>query len=296
MAVILAVIMGVLCLAIACAFLPRRWAWLGLAMCTLGAGLLWLDLHVQPMLDGDDFGFGAFFIQSWMVVGTVALVVIVLREAAAPGRQRQAGEAPPLGLWPGPVGVLIGVFFMHWLSNRLAGAPPLMAHLMTGAAGVALAGGAGWLAWRARLRWGFLRDLGHLAVAIGLTISAWVLVSAMDAERTAALAGETAEGAPWCAVTFAGHDRPRPAVDALELSRLVSRSGGRHFLDDAHWLVVEAPDGMVAKRLRSGLSGPAKFDDLKIEGEAPPCTPQIGGNLDSGRKRPPYPPLTVKRG
>lgn len=290
MGVLLLLVILILPMVSAC--LPLRWAWLGLAGCGMAGGLIWLDAHVVPFGDdGDRFGLGALIFGGWLMIVALALVTIILR--AALGSRGPAADRP--ALWPGPIGILLGVFFMHWLSNRLAGTTPAGdLHVATGAVGAA----AGWLAWKFR-PWGWRsppRDVAHVAIAGCLTVSAWAIVSAMDADRTAALARETADGAPYCVLTFAGREHPRPARNVLELSRLVSRSGGRSFIDDAHWLIIDEPDGMVAKRLRSSLFGPTEFDDHAIEGQAPPCTPRIGGNLDTGRKRSPHPPLTVERG
>ena len=52
----------------------------------------------------------------------------------------------------------------------------------------------------------------------------------------------------------------------------------------------------MALRLRSGLSGPVKFDLLKIDSDAAPCIPEPGGNLNPDRERSLHPPLTVERG
>lgn len=243
---------------------PRpRWAMLGFGTFVLLAGLDQLNLHGIPVTeDGDRVGFDILLRMVWLALGIVCgLVALVLNiDREDPG--------PPL--WPLPIGLLVAVLGMHWLSNRLAGATPAgLVHV-----GVAAVGrGAALALWFGR-SWGRVAPALHL-LAMVVSISTVLLVgkAAIGALQGAALAERTAGGAPYCLLTFAGRDHPRPARVVLELSSLVSRSGGRAAFDDAHWLVVGGAEGPTAIRFR-------RFDKgVTAKREPGACQPVAGGNL-----------------
>lgn len=240
-------------LVIALAFLPSRWALLCQGIYWLGAGLLWLDRHGQPFgEDNDRLGLGASLFVVWVCAGLVGTAIATTRHLIrGPKSKYQA-------LWPLPVGILFGVLLLHWLSNRLAGATPAwLLHVLVTFSGVMIAG----IVWSLRRRSGLGRDL-HLVAATGsITVAALVAWAALDAFRWVARAHAVASGAPYCLLTFAGREHPRGATSVFELSPLVSRSGGRSFIDDAHWLVIAKPTGTVAKRWRAPWPAPGYFED-----------------------------------
>lgn len=250
----------------ALAMLPlRRWALLSQGLYWLAMGLIALDEHARPFgEDNDRFGLGALILGAWLFAGVVGLLLSMRRLPAESDRSRAA-------LWPVPVGTLVAVLFLHWLSNRLAGATPAwLVHVTV--FGVALGNAA--VIWKVRPRLGTRRNLAHLAVVAAVTVSALVAWAALEAASWGARAREIANGAPYCLLTFAGRDHPRPAASVLELSSLVSRSGGRSAFDDAHWLVVAGPKGVTAKRYRTPWGRAAYFEDRR--GPAA-CSPRIGG-------------------
>lgn len=259
------------------ALLPRRWAFLGFGLFTLVAGVFWLDMHVQPFGELNDRGLGTLLFGVWVIVGLVGFASVFLRAGVHRllfGKTAQSDRTPPLALWPLPIGSLLAIFFMHWLSNRLAGATPAWAVHVA----VTLAGSmVGAFLWRYRPSQRLLRDISHAAIAGCVGVVIWVAAGAFDAYRWASEARDHAGGLPYCVLTFAGRDHPRPARSVLDLSRLVSRSGGRSFIDDAHWLIVVEPEGLTAKRWRPNYGAMPFFEDRKIEDAA--CRPEIGGNI-----------------
>lgn len=267
----------ILLLPVVPAFLPRRWAFLGYGLLLLALGLLWLDLHGTPFGESNDRGLGVLLMGGGALVGLIGFGAVLARRPVLSLLTRKPAPEPPprLALWPLPVGALLAVFFMHWLGNRLAGSGPAwLVHVVVAAAAVGLA----LASWRLRSRDPLFHVPSHLALVICAGAVAWTGWGVWEAPRWAARAEAAADGAPWCALTFAGRAHPRPATDVLQLTRLVSRSGGRGFMDDAHWLIVAGPGGLTAKRWRERPGGRAGFEDRQVE-EAPACTPVSGGNL-----------------
>jgi hypothetical protein len=270
-------LVAILLLPVVPAFLPRRWAVVGYGVVLLLWGLLWLDLRGEPFGESNYRGFDALLLGGWGLVALIGFCTVVARRPLLALLIRKPRVDPPAGLalWPLPVGALLAVFFMHWLSNRLAGAGPAwLVHGVIASTAVA----AGVVLWRFRPRDASLRVLSHLALVMCAGVAAWIGWDVGDSGRWAARADAAADGAPWCALTFAGRDHPRPAEATLDLTRLVSRSGGRGFMDDAYWLVVATPQGPQAKRWRPASGDPSGFETRPVAGAAA-CTPVPGGNL-----------------
>lgn len=242
--------------------LPPRRARMAFGVFVLLVGLDQLELHGIPMTeDGDRTGIGTLLRLIWLTLGLVCGFVVMVRDI-----DRQ-DPGPPL--WPMPIGVLVAVLGVHWLSNRLAGATPAgLIHVgVAGAgAGVALA------LWRRR-SWAWAAPASHwLAMVTSVSVVLLVGMAAIGALHGVARAQRAAGDAPYCLLTF-GREHPRPAREVMELSSLVSRSGGRAAFDDAYWLVVAGADGPAAFRFRRYSSGV----DAKHGPAA--CRPVVGGNL-----------------
>lgn len=259
------------------AFLPRRLVGLGFGTIALLTGLILLEVHNEPLgSDGDRSGLGQLTFMVWL---TLALVGFVVRLATDGGLSSLAtvrsAAAHTLLSWTLPIGVLLAVMAMHWISNRLAGASPAWRiHLLVG-------GGAGMLAvWMMRggLSATISPDLRQLGIITAAGLSLLVAKAAISAPMWAATAREEAAGAPYCMLTFAGREHPRLATTVLELSPLVSRSGARSFVDDAYWLVVTEGGVHQPKRWQLGWGGRSGFEDA-YAGHKPACLPVPGGNL-----------------
>lgn len=261
---------------LAFALLPSRWAYFSFGCVVLVAGLLWLDSHVQPF-GGNDFGLGRLLLVGWLGLTAIGFFTVLVRPVVARLLSiRSKPQVARLALWPLPMGILIGVFFTHWLSNRLAGATPaLLVHMAVGSAGLA----AALVVWWFRPRAGILRGLAHGAITVCLTIFAWVAVAGFEAQRWASSASTQAAGAPYCTLTFAARDQPRPAREVLELSRLVSRSGGRSFSEDVSWLVIQGRGGLEVRR-SNRIWTAEPFSAPLTPVRLPSCSPELGGGLE----------------
>jgi hypothetical protein len=265
-------LIALLFVAVVPAFLPRREAYLGFGVFALAVGLIWLEQHVQPFLDDNDrLGLGPWLLAIWVSTGLVGFLYVLLRRAGDHEEAAEDGRA----LWPLPVGALFAVFFFHWLSNQLAGATPAwLVHINVAAGALTV----GILLLRYRPGNAPFRNLVHVAATGSLVVALLVGKAAVDAPLWAAKAREAADGAPFCVLTFAGREHPRPARHILELSPLVSRSGGRSFAEDARWLIVLGPQGPVAKRWRSPWGRDPRFENHPVDGNTA-CEPELGGNL-----------------
>lgn len=167
---------------------PCRWALLWQGVYWLALRLIALDEHARPVgEDNDRFGLGLLILGAWLFAGVVGLLLSMMRLPAECDRSRAA-------LWPVPVGMLVAVLFLHWLSNRLAGATPaLLVHATV--FGVAL--GIAAVIWKGRSRVGTRQDLAHLAVVAAVTVSALVAWAALEAAYWGARAREIANDAPY---------------------------------------------------------------------------------------------------
>jgi hypothetical protein len=265
-------LIALLFVAVVPALLPRREAYLGFGVFALVTGLMWLQQHVQPFSeDNDRLGLGPWLLAIYAFVGLFGFLYFLLRRTRDDEEVVQDGHA----LWPLPVGALLAVFLFHWLSNRLAGTPPAwLIHIYVAAGALTV----GILLIRYRPRKAPFRDLVHVAATGSLVVALLVGKAAVDAPLWAAKARAAAGGAPFCVLTFAGREHPRQATHVLELSPLVSRSGGRSFAEDARWLIVSGPQGPVAKRWRSPWGRNPRFENYPTDGNTA-CVPESGGNL-----------------
>ncbi|HEU0045054.1 hypothetical protein [Sphingomonas sp.] len=246
---------------VAPAFLTGRWIGLGYGLLFLLLGLLALQQHVLPFGE-DRWGLGGMVLA---VMGLLTGLGIAARTIWDVGHDRFFASRPPSPWlsWAMPTGALVAVLAFHWLANRLAGATPAwLVHLGVAGPAMGVAALVGLMPVRAGL--GQTRVL-LLASCLGLTLL--VVHAGARAIIYANLASTEADGAPYCLLTFAGREHPRLATQVLELSPLVSRSGGRSFAEDAAWLVVGEPRD--PRRLR--LRGSAFQEDRNARGAS--CVP-----------------------
>ena len=259
------------------AILPRRLSGLVLGSVILIASLVLLDERNIPIEDRDslDAFIGHLLVEAWLVLAGAALL---LRATLGGWRQDGAQAPAPLKLhqqilgWPLPIGALLAVCLMHWLSNRMAGAEPAwVVQLMVAGASAAI------LALVLHSKWlRTIPDVSTLAAVTAVTCTLLVGKAAIDARQWRALADVTAAGRPYCLLTFAGREHIREAKQVLELSPLVSRSGGRSFVEDRPYFIVIEGTGPRAKGWKEGRGGtvtdaPA---DLPLA-----CVPRIGGGI-----------------
>jgi hypothetical protein len=248
------------------------------------AGLLWLEERNIPFQDLGIFGgMGT----SWaLVVGLTVVIAAVIRWFRSLAREQRRG-LPALADWHLPAAVVAAVFFFHWLANRLAGeSPALTVHIIVIATALAASGLLAGALWFARDSLRARPVLRSVTTGMLLFACAFLVIVAKGTASVAStlrLASDEAAGRPYCMLTFAGRDQFRPARGALELSPLVSRSGGRNFIEDAYWLVVQSADGPQRLRLRqrkdrdyfSARAAPAS-DSMA---DSAPCNPQPGGGI-----------------
>lgn len=263
------------------ALLPRRAMLFVLGINILLLGLVLLDMRTTPSSEDDrSFGLAGLLVAAWIAASFVSYGLRFLR-----GGRDDVPEEPHEGAlqallsWPLPVGLLLSVFAMHWLSNRLAGSSPAwLIHLAVGTVAIL----AGVVALRVQSS-DSLKPLRHVVAVACLGLGALVLKAAATAPIWAARAHAEARSRPYCLLTFSSRDRLRPAVSILELSPLVSRSGGRSFIDDqVAWLVVQENgvgkamswvDSVGGRRRSYFRSEPRTFN--------PPCRPGVKGQLGS---------------
>jgi hypothetical protein len=142
--------------------------------------------------------------------------------------------------WPIPVATLGAVVFFHWLANRLAGVgSAALVHLIVGGAAAVCSAVA--VLTRKHLSAKQPLARGPLAVVALTSVALIFLVgyASLTAHRHRRVAEVEAAGRPWCVLTFAGSGKGSPAQTWLDLSPLVSRSGGRSYLEDVAWLAIE---------------------------------------------------------
>ena len=215
----------------------------------LALGLIWLGERNIPfgrlgMLGDIGTGWTQF-------VGSTLIIAIIIRVFRSYG----ADVAPPAGWWldwDPPLAGLTACFAFHWLANRMAGYEPAkLPHISIVGLCLAVMAALLWTLPGPRLR----MEVRPLLFAFCLTLGALVLHAGYTARVRYDLARTKAEGRPFCLVTYAGRDQPRQAVSWWSLSPLVSRSGGRSYVDDrVDWLLVSdsAPSHDPPRVGRSG--------------------------------------------
>lgn len=200
----------------------------------LPLGLLWLEERNLPFRDLGMFG-GIGLVWSKLLIFTIVLAAFVRVFQSA-----VADRPPPphwVADWQPPVAILAAVFFFHWLANRLAGwSPAMQPHFI----GIGCCTVAAFLLERdLRIRPRRF-DLRPFALCFASAMLMLLLYAGWVAMRQAGQAVKEADGRPFCLISYAGSRHSFQATDRWQLSPLVSRRGGRSYLDDgASWLFID---------------------------------------------------------
>lgn len=243
---------------------PVRWLRLTVSVIVLGLGLLWLDEHIATVAPYDDDGpfhgiFSGIILYMDMAVG----VGVMLRGYALILDDEDKPRSNIDQLWPVPMAMLAASLFMHWLSNRLAGAqPPMPIHIGLIAAALVVAALFGFISYR----WPRFRPVTMFITVFAATIAAMV---AGDAAKGLALwrsSKQEAGNNPHCIMTYGGFEHRRVARDGWDLSPLVNRHYGNWAAGKAPLLIYKDREKLVQLRLHWG-----EF----LEGGLgpPPCLP-----------------------
>jgi hypothetical protein len=248
---------------------PREWARAVAGWGLLAAGLVFLLDHLQhPAPYDDDF----LDIDLGLALGTVwastIVGALVIRRALLdpdPLGEKPALPAAPtvlqwLQCWSIPIAFLVAAAFLHWLSNRLAGASPAwQVHLRVLLPALCLfAFMLRWVGWRGL---GGPRRLGlALPVAFSLLV-AWDGHKGFDAWSGAR---SFAAGRPYCLMTYGGFEHRRTARSGWDLSPLVDRHYGDWAVGKTPTLAVATDEGIATYRLK---------DRWRPTNERPQCRP-----------------------
>lgn len=247
---------------------PSGWVRAVTGWMILVTGLIMIDNHVVGVGPYDDDGVFPSPVPLWAWVWAITMgAALFLRQEAllSPSDQDDRSPAHWACTWSIPVALLVAAAFVHWLSNRLAGASPAaLVHLGVIGSSLAASGGAAWLLAK---RQGGPRTLRHLAVATPLAVAALASWQAMKGFDLWNKARAEAGGAPHCVVTHAGIERSRKAANAWELSPLVNRKYGIWAASKGPVLVVRRRSAVQSLRRING-----KWRDVS-HGGRPLCVP-----------------------
>lgn len=249
---------------------PRRWLGFVVGVAVLFGGVAWLDLHTTPSWD-QDFGYAwaSGILSIW---GFVTLAIGLLRLLV--GQKSSDPRGSRLD-WTQPMAVLVAVFFMHWLRNRLAGVSPgWLPHL--GIIGGSLLVSTILVAQLRKAKSDAL-DLRVTAIAFSIAVAVLALGDAYDASTYLRMARTEAAGRNFCIMTLAGNEKYRPARSVFDVSPLISRYQGKSFIGHGSWLIVQ--DGKVFRfeGLRNAYGRRPYFSNDEIRAGVIACRPTPGG-------------------
>ncbi|HEX9931865.1 MAG TPA: hypothetical protein VGB08_03400 [Allosphingosinicella sp.] len=209
---------------------PRRWARAAAGWVLLGIGLMLIAVKSDTAQPFDDDGAGSALGVAIVAISTLSIVLALLIRHRAliegPGDEDRSVVTRWLCDWAIPLGFLVAAAFLHWLSNRIAGASPAaLIHILLVAGGCATAAA---VLWRAGWRFGALRPAGRFGFALPAAFAAVVVWDAVAGFDMWARVQRFADGEPWCAMTYGGFEHERQARSGWDLSPLVNRRYG-------HW-------------------------------------------------------------
>lgn len=220
---------------------PRNWIRAVAGWGLLAAGWVYiLDYIHHPAPYDDDF----MDLDLGLLLGMIWAATIA---AALLARQRallDPDPAPPvpavlqwLRCWSVPIAFLMATAFLHWLSNRLAGAAPAwQVHFWAATVPLSL---MLLLSWARRWRLGGLSGRQRFCLAFPALLALLVAWDAHKGFTVWADARAFAAGRPYCLMTYGGFEHRRVARSGWEMSPLVDRAHG-------NWAVAKTPTLSVA--------------------------------------------------
>ena len=238
---------------------PVGWVRLTSSLIVLGLGLLWLDEHVATVAPYDDdgpfHGIGGGIV---MIMAIATGIGITVRGYVLLQNDPDEPRHPVDRAWPIPLGVLAAALFLHWLSNRLAGAqPPWAIHVGLIMLGFVLTIAFAFFAvWAARVR-----SPSLLVAAFAFSFAGMVINDAAKGADLWKRAKEEAGARPHCIMTYGGWQHRRIAKDSWDLSPLVNRHYATWAAGKSPVLIVRNEEGVRQLRWRGhfqeGSLGPA---------------------------------------
>ena len=246
------------------AIAPRRCVRLVTAATVLPVGLLALDEHVSTVAPYDDDGpFSGIGTAIVMTMCVAAVLGILKRPFDILHDDPDEPRYPVDRAWPVPVGVLAAAYFLHWLSNRLAGAEqPLTLHLAITVSGVVI----GFAASLAAKLFPPIRDPSLLLAAFAFALVGMIVNNAAKGCALWRQAKQEAGNQPHCIMSYGGFERRRFARDGWDLSPLVNRHHATWAASKAPVIVIAEPRGVKQLRWMNG-------EFLNGELGAAPCDP-----------------------
>ena len=246
---------------------PRNWVGAVAGWSFLVAGWVYIHDHGHHSAPYDDdfldLNLGLLLGVIWAMTIAGALAA---RQAAIIGREAM-GERSAVRQWAQcwsvPIALLFGIAFLHWLSNRLAGAAPAWrVHLwvLVPPLGLMLL-----LSWSRRWRLNGLSGRRRFALALPAVLALLIVWDVHQGFSVWSGARAFAAGRPYCLMTYGGFEHRREARSGWEMSPLVDRAYG-------NWAVAETPTLAVATagRIRTyrWFGG-----DWRSTNEQPQCWP-----------------------
>jgi hypothetical protein len=207
----------------------------------LAAGWVYILDHIHhPAPYDDDFmdlDTGIFLGMIW--AATIAAALVARQRALLDPDPAPPGPAVLqwLRCWSIPIAFLMATAFLHWLSNRLAGAGPAwQVHFWALALPLSL---MLLLSWARRWRMEGLSGRQRFGLAFPAFLALLVAWNAYQGFTAWSGARAFAAGRPHCLMTYGGFEHRRVARSGWELSPLVDRARG-------NWAVSKTPTLSVA--------------------------------------------------
>jgi hypothetical protein len=233
---------------------PRNWVRAAAGWSFLVAGWVYIHDHVHhPAPYDDDF----MDLDLGLILGVIWSMTIAAALAARQAALRDPNPKPKRSVvrqwiqcWSVPIALLFGIAFLHWLSNRLAGATPaLRVHLWVL---VPLLGLMLLLAWGRQWRMADLSGRQRFSLALPAAVALLTVWDVHQGFSAWSGARAFAAGRPYCLMTYGGFEHRREAQSGWEMSPLVDRAFGNWAVAETPTLSVATADGVTTYRLLRG--------------------------------------------